>query len=135
MREEEKLALEIYQSLYQKWNLRIFSNIATSEQRHFDAMGTLIKRYSLNDPAQGVGVYTNPKLQDLYDELIVQGGLSVIDGLQAGILIEKTDIADLEAALLETKRTDIKKVFTNLLSGSLNHLDAFESNLEVLGVR
>jgi len=42
MREEEKLARDVYLALYQKWNLRIFWNIAASEQRHMDAIGTLM---------------------------------------------------------------------------------------------
>jgi hypothetical protein len=136
MREEEKLALDAYQVLGSTWQLRIFKNIAASEKRHFDAIGTLIQRYGLIDPAAetGSGVFINPKIQALYDELMAKGAISIVDALEAGVLIEKTDIADLEAALAASGKTDIKTVYTNLLAGSLNHLDAFESNLEILGV-
>ena len=34
MREEEKLARDVYMVLYEQWNLPIFSNIANSEQAH-----------------------------------------------------------------------------------------------------
>lgn len=36
MREEEKLARDVYDSLYAKWGLRPFANIRESEQRHMD---------------------------------------------------------------------------------------------------
>mgnify|MGYP003589105545 CR=1 FL=1 len=34
MREEEKLARDLYLALYDKWGTRAFSNIAQSEQHH-----------------------------------------------------------------------------------------------------
>lgn len=38
MREEEKLAHDIYTALYQKWGKQIFSNIAASETTHTEAV-------------------------------------------------------------------------------------------------
>jgi hypothetical protein len=130
IREEEKLALDIYHALYSKWNMRIFSNIAASEQRHFDAVGTLIARYGLKDPAQAAGLFTNPDLQKLYYDLLAKGGLSVVDALEVGVIIEETDIDDLKAAIAVTKNKDVLTVYGNLLNGSLNHLSAFNSHLE-----
>ena len=54
--------------------------------------------------------------------------------LKVGMFIEETDIADLEAWIASTTYRYIKKVYSNLLGGSYNHLDAFCSNLEKLGV-
>jgi hypothetical protein len=131
MREEEKLALDIYQALYSKWNMRIFSNIASSEQRHFDAVGTLISRYKLSDPAQATaGVFTNPDLQKLYNDLLAKGNLTLLDALEVGVTIEETDIADLKAAIAVTDNKDVLTVYGNLLNGSLNHLSAFNSHIE-----
>ena len=133
MREEEKLALDIYQALYSKWNVRIFSNIAASEQRHFDALGTLIRRYGLSDPAQTTaGVFTNPDLQKLYNDLLADGELTLTDALQAGVTIEETDIDDLKAAIADTDNRDLLTVYGNLLNGSANHLSAFNSHLEAV---
>ncbi len=36
MREEEKLARDVYDYLYEKWNAIIFDNISNSEQIHMD---------------------------------------------------------------------------------------------------
>jgi len=38
MREEEKMARDVYQVLYDKWGHQIFSNIARSEQQHMGAV-------------------------------------------------------------------------------------------------
>jgi len=136
MREEEKLARDVYTALNERWNLRIFSNIAASEERHFNSIGTLLVRYNITDPAADdqPGVFKDAKLAALYQELMAKAALSLKDALEVGVLIEKADIADLEAALKVVEKTDIKRVFTNLLNGSYNHLDAFETNLEVICV-
>jgi len=91
MREEEKLAQDVYTFLASKWNLRIFSNIARSEQTHF-----------------------------------------LKDALEVGGPIEKADIADLEAAIARTRAPDVRRVYVNLMNASHNHLDAFETVLEVV---
>ncbi len=131
MREEEKLAMDIYEALYSKWNMRIFGNIAASEQRHFDAIGTLIGRYGLSDPAQtAAGAFTNPDLQKLYNDLLADGNLTLLGALQVGVTIEETDIDDLKAAIADTGNRDVLTVYGNLLNGSANHLEAFNSHLE-----
>jgi len=77
----------------------------------------------------GEGVFTDPDIQDLYDDLIFQASFSLVNALEVGVFIEETDIDDLYAALKSTKRRDIKKVYNNLLQASFNHLDAFNTNL------
>jgi hypothetical protein len=132
IREEEKLALDMYQALYERWQLGIFSRIAASEKRHFDAVGALILRYGLPDPAQQIpGVFTNPDIQALYTNLFAQGVISPLDALKVGVAIEERDIEDLKAAIAVTDNKDILTVYGNLLNGSLNHLSAFNNHLEV----
>jgi hypothetical protein len=64
---------------------------------------------------------------------MAKGILSIVDALQVGVEIEKTDIDDLKAASNSTQNRDILRVYTNLLQGSYNHLDAFESHLQASG--
>jgi len=134
MRQEEKLARDFYQFIYERWKARVFERILSSEERHFSAVGLLLARYAVPDPVttDQPGIFTDAKLASLYKELTAKGALSLKDALEVGVLIEKTDIEDLEKALLVAEKTDIKRVFTNLLNGSYNHLDAFETNLELL---
>ena len=128
MREEEKLARDLYKALFEKWNLVAFRNISESEDAHFTALGTLLARYGVVDPAQSsAGVYADPGLNALYNQLLAKGMQSAQDALEVGILVEKRDIADLESALSTTTKFDIKRVYNNLMNGSYNHLDAFET--------
>jgi hypothetical protein len=131
MREEEKLARDSYLTLYNKWHLPIFSNIANSEAMHMSKIKELLDRYGLPDPAAGkpVGVFTNPILQQLYNDLMVQGSQSATEALKVGVMIEEVDIRDLQKYLALTNKSDITKVYSMLVNGSNNHLSAFKSQL------
>jgi hypothetical protein len=131
MREEEKLARDVYLKLYEKWGLGVFQNIARSEETHMAAVKALIDRYGIEDPALAeVGVFTDPELQALYDQLIEEGYRSRVDALRVGAAIEEIDILDLEEQTEQTDRADIVRVYENLTRGSRNHLRAFASNLQ-----
>jgi hypothetical protein len=131
MREEEKLARDSYWTLYDKWRLPIFANIANSEVMHMSKIKGLLDRYGLADPAAGqpVGVFTNPVLQQLYNDLMVQGNQSSTEALRVGVAIEEVDIRDLQHYLALTNKSDITNVYSALLNGSYCHLRAFNSQL------
>ena len=133
MREEEKVARDVYRALDRYG--QIFLNIQQSEQRHMDAVLGLLQKYGLEDPAAGSadGVFQEPRLQGLYDQLIAQGAPSAQAALEVGALIEETDVRDIRAALLRITHPDIVQVYENLESGSYNHLRAFVSRLEAMG--
>ncbi|WP_161569203.1 DUF2202 domain-containing protein [Candidatus Oscillochloris fontis] len=127
MREEEKLARDVYLFLGQTWSLPIFENIAASEQTHMDALKTLLDRYGLSDPAAttAAGEFNNPDLQALYTQLVARGQISLSEALAVGAAIEEIDILDLQQHLTATTPADITQVFQNLVAGSENHLRAF----------
>ena len=131
MREEEKVARDVYLRMYDNYKAPVFKNIAISEQRHMDAIKKLLDTYSVPDPSagKGIGEFTNPDLQKLYDDLIVQGSISKVEAFKVGVIIEETDIDDLNKAIAAARHDDIITVYNNLLLGSCNHLDAFESQL------
>jgi hypothetical protein len=122
MREEEKLARDVYSMLYDKWGMQIFSNIAQSEQTHTEAVQTILTKYSISDPVTDdtVGVFVNTDLQKLYNELTAQGALSIEEALKVGAQIEDLDIADLQKQIALTDNDDIKLVYENLMRGSRN---------------
>jgi len=130
MREEEKLARDVYLAMYELWGIPIFQNISSSEQSHTDAVKTLLDGYNVPDPASDqLGVFTNPDLQNLYNDLVAQGSQSLSEALRVGAAIEEIDILDLQERLAQTDNADIQHVFNNLLQGSFNHLRAFTSTL------
>jgi hypothetical protein len=131
MREEEKLAHDVYAVLSAKWGARVFSNIAVSEQRHTDAIATLLDRYGVADPADGkaAGVFENADLQKLYNDLVAKGSVSAAQAFKVGKLIEETDIADLDKRIARTSAADVLAVYKNLRAGSVNHLAAFNRQI------
>lgn len=131
IKQEEKLARDAYLTLSGLWSQATFDNIAVSEQRHMDAVDGLIARYQLTDTTpEEIGKFSIPELQDLYDELIEFGIQSLENALLVGVMIEETDIEDLSSAIAITQERPIKRVYTNLLDGSENHLNAFFRALE-----
>ena len=132
MVEEEKLARDVYLTLYEAWDFRIFQNIARSEQTHMDAIRTLLTTYGVEDPTIGKdsGEFDNPVLQELYDDLTETGSESLADALLVGALIEEIDILDLEERIALTDKDDVQFAYENLLKGSENHLRAFVSTWE-----
>ncbi|OQY09422.1 MAG: hypothetical protein B6I29_03455 [Marinitoga sp. 4572_148] len=132
MREEEKLARDVYLILYDTWGIQTFFNIAQAEQTHMNAVKTILDKYDLEDPIKyyTVGVFTNEELQKLYYDLVAEGQKSIIDALKVGATIEDLDIYDLDKLLETTDNEDIKLVYENLKQGSENHMRAFVGMLE-----
>lgn len=136
MREEEKIARDVYLRLYEQWGMRPFDNISGAEQAHMDAMLALLEHHGLPDPAQdlGVGRFRRADLQDLHDRLVAQGLRSQADAVRVGLLIEELDIADLQKAARRTDKPEIRAVYAELERGSRNHLRAFDRWKQMLGI-
>lgn len=132
MREEEKMARDVYTTLYSKWRLPVFANISSSEFQHMSTMLKILNNYALPDPvgSNPVGVFTDPELQSLYNTLVVQGKTSKVNALKVGGLIEETDMRDIVEAMDRNDQPDIETAYNNLLCGSRNHLRSFASNIK-----
>lgn len=139
MREEEKLAGDVYTQLDTRWsgNTRVFGNIARSEATHTEAMRQLLERYQLADPAAplAAGVYANATLQALYHQLVASGSTSLVAALTVGMTVEDLDIADLTADLAVVDNQDIRLMYDSLLKGSRNHMRSFYKTLVQQGGR
>jgi len=126
-RDEERMARDLYMLFGQTYGAAIFNRIAASEQQHFDAVGALLTSYAIADPAVGqpAGTYADADVQKLYDQWKAQGLTSVQDAYAVGVVLEQTDIADLQGMLARNSEADVQRVFTHLLAGSQHHLDGF----------
>lgn len=134
MREEEKLAHDVYNFFAQKYNIPIFRNITKSEVEHQKLVIQLMNQYGIEDPSyEEEGKFHNKELQELYDRLTVQGN-TLIEALKIGAYIEELDIRDLKQLMKETDNEDILATYNPLLWGSENHLRAFVRNLTNRGV-
>ena len=134
MREEEKMAKDIYTFFFNKFDYRIFNNISKSETVHAEAMLRLITYFKLSDPSTTTaGTYSNPELQELYNKFVSEA-TTVEDALRTGAFIEEYDIADLKKLISETGNSYIIRVYSNLKRGSENHLRAFTRMLKLKGI-
>jgi hypothetical protein len=135
MREEEKLARDVYLKMQEKYNARVFSNIYEAEYRHMTFVKDLLDTFKVDDPVKSNerGGFTNSELSSAYFRLIEQGNISLIEALKAGAEIEDMDIADLNKRIPLITNNAILKTFEYLKQGSENHLRAFMRNLQRRG--
>jgi hypothetical protein len=135
MREEEKLARDIYLAMYELYPIPIFRNISKSEQHHMNQVLCLLQHYNIPDPASAdTGVFNNSELQELYNDLFEQGSASLVEALDAGATIEDKDIFDLETDMSNTVNPAILNIFGKLSCASGNHIRSFSAWLENKGV-
>lgn len=126
MYEEEKLAHDVYVTLYQKWQIRNFANISQTEIRHQQAIKQLLDNYQISYPElQAHGQFGNQELQKAYDELSEKGLQNEEQALRVGAYVEEMDIDDLIQLTTSELPDDIKATYEWLTMGSRNHLRAF----------
>ena len=136
MREEEKLARDVYRTLYGIWGLPVHDNISESEEVHTSRVQDMIEKYRLTDPVvdDTTGVFVDQYLANLYAELVAEGSRSSLKALYVGAAIEEIDMLDLQRAIDETDNADIQRLYEGLMSGSRNHLRAYVGQIENLGI-
>lgn len=131
MYEEEKMARDIYAALGEIWNLRIFGNISQAEEQHMSRIADIASEYDLNLPELSEGEFYNSEIRELYDSLMARGSTGPNEALEVGRIVEITDIADLESILEAGMPEDVSRILERLLSGSENHLSAFNRQLGI----
>ncbi len=140
MREEEKLARDVYADLAVYWQAQagtvpvvsIMGNIVQAEQEHMDSMKAVLACYGLPDPIganEPSGVFLNPELAQLYSTLMTQGKTSQSAALKVGGLIEEVDIEDLQRSIEISQQAYTDQVYEALMCGSRNHLRSFAGQL------
>jgi hypothetical protein len=127
MREEEKLARDVYLYFYEKYNIPIFKNISKSESVHMKALKFLLDKYELEDPVidDAIGQFQNKELANLFNQLTKAGDVSLVEALKIGLTIEDLDIRDLMGYETSITNEDVIYVYDRLTRGSRNHLRAY----------
>lgn len=130
LREEEKLARDVYLFSYNKYQVSIFNNISQSEQKHMNSVLNLMNKHGIPDSASTeIGVFNNQDLQSLYTGLITQANISLVEALKVGATIEDLDINDIDDFIGNTTKQDLLNVYDNLTCGSKNHIRSYTSQL------
>jgi hypothetical protein len=162
MREEEKLARDVYLTLAEKYpRPTVFYDIATqSEQVHTDSILEKLDQYGVPDPnpdtnnlPDSIGVFTGELFGEYFTEkfnsLVNKGSVSLLEALKVGAFIEELDMQDIAycpkavmselgcgddtcCGLVHTDEIPIQRVYTNLIEGSKNHLRAFVGQIEAI---
>ena len=112
--QDEYLARGEYQKVIEKFgNRRPFSNIIKAEERHISWLKPLFTNYNVAlPPDRGLELAKVPA--------------TFTEALQIGVYAEVANIAMYERFLKKDLPEDIRDVFSRLLAGSKNHLDAFK---------
>lgn len=164
MREEEKLARDVYLTLADMYpNAGVFANIGTgSEQTHTDTMRDKLAQYGLPDPNPNtnnlpgsIGVFTGADygayFTEKYNALVNWGSNSELDALYAGAFIEELDMHDIvmcpsivqeikgigheDCGLEYTDERPLINSYNSLLDGSESHLRSYVGQIEaIIGV-
>lgn len=135
LKEEEKLARDVYLFSFDLYGHQIFNNISRSEQMHMNNVTVILEKYNIQDLSfETRGEFSNDILQELYNDLTGLASISLEDALVAGATVEDLDINDLNNFIINTNHQNIKDMYKNLSCGSRNHLRGFNNNLEYLGV-
>lgn len=135
LKEEEKMARDVYLFSYDLYGQNIFKNISNSEQSHMNSVTTILEKYGIEDLSlEGRGSFSNKVLQNLYDDLTTLASESLEGALIAGATIEDFDINDINNFIENTRFQDVEDMYALLNCGSRNHLRAYSNNLEKLGI-
>jgi hypothetical protein len=155
MREEEKLARDVYQTLGTLYpDSAIFGNIDDSEQVHADAVKAMIEKYGNEDPNtnDNIGIFTGEEygwyFTEKFDLLVERASISELEALYVGAFIEELDMMDInqcpqvivdtdngindvsECGKIYTDQADIQRLYGSLLDGSDSHLEGYVKNIE-----
>uniref|UniRef100_A0A7S3KY53 DUF2202 domain-containing protein n=1 Tax=Amphora coffeiformis TaxID=265554 RepID=A0A7S3KY53_9STRA len=142
MRQEEKMARDVYRYHYRCWGelyptAIVFDRIADSEQQHMGRMGELITYYSLVDPvtSNDEGNFTDTTLTKMYEDLTKNCNEyeSLMEAFEVGAFIEETDIFDLRLAKNATVQAPLERAYGSLLKASYNHYNAFVRQIKAQG--
>ena len=138
LREEEKVAYDVYTVMFEKYESKVFKKIAENEKEHMNKIKELIDQFNLTDPIAGTedqkGVFSNKKMQTMYDEMILGGNYGLLDALRAAARFEETDIVDLRKYLSSASDQSVINVYLNLESGSQDHLRSLVKYIEDEGI-
>ena len=137
MREDEKLARDVYRVLYMYWQQDTWLKAMQQRQARMNSIGLLLEQYDLPDPLPDnrPGSFPSPESGNLYTQLVARGRLSHVDAIDVGIEIEKIDITDLLAALHESHHETLDQAYRTMLDSSRQTLNEMSALRQVIARR
>jgi hypothetical protein len=134
--ELEKLAMDFYDAMYEKWNIISFRNLSRSEKQHSECLRLLIRE--MGNPElidlQAPGKFKHKDLQDLYNKVMKLGNESVDKAFIAAANLEEKNIKDLETLLTLSDDDEFQFSLQRLFESSKCHLNVMVCQLKNKGI-
>lgn len=124
MYDQEKLARDLSQELYDEWEEPNFANMVVTHQRHMNELEVTMRRYSLNPPADTnePGGYRDEQHVELFAELKRRAEEGPLEAVKAVAFLQELHIFEYRLHVELTAEKPVKDTFERLLAGSKNHL-------------
>jgi len=133
VREDEKVARDLYTLFFEKYSLKVFSTIAKSESNHMRAVEILLDYYEIDFPIPGAyGVFEDSARQTIYDSLVIKGS-TALEGFRVMAQMEEECVISYRNVLADITNSNIKIVIENLGKASENHFKAAIRQVTALG--
>lgn len=130
--QEEQLARDVYQLATEKYQMHVFDCKVNAEASHWD----MLKAYS-KEPLAAMPEYgqiRDSAFAASFADLKIMVNSSVAEALQAGAMIEETDIHVLETNLVVATDEQLRQLLQNLINASEQHLRSFLVEMNASGV-
>ncbi len=134
--ELEKVAMDYYDAMYEKYRVIIFRNLSRSEKQHMECIQLLTKEMGNPDlfDLQKAGEFKHRDLQDLYGKVMALGMESLNHAMIASANLEEKNIKEVEALMTMSDEEDFQFSLNNLLESSKCHLNVMVCQLKHEGV-
>ena len=133
VREDEKVARDLYFSFFGTFGLKPFENIGKAEDNHIKATEKLFDYYEIDYPALSEnGKFENAIRQKLFDSLLLKG-TPELEAFKVMAMLEESNIVEYGEVLKTIANPNIKIVIENLARASANHFKAAIRQITALG--
>ncbi len=130
--EEEKVAMNFYDAMYEKWGLLAFRNISRHEEKHMECIQLLIEEHG--DPAlvnlKGKGEFAHKELDALFKDMMKKGNQSENKALTAAANFEERNISSVKKLMKATDDEDVLYALKNLYEDAKCHLNLMVCHLK-----
>ncbi len=134
MYQEEKMSYDLLGEFYERWQLDIFNNLRSRDQKHVWCVDKVIIKYGyINDVKSEDGLYKDSRIQKLYNELSVKGCISDLSALEAAAIIKERSISELRERIQTQSDPYIVKVIFLMEQASQKQFRALVESIKLSG--
>ena len=125
--ELEKLAQDAYLAFAESTGDPRFEHVAHAEAHHLAALRSLMERYGVEDPTEGLadGEFSSDEVAERYRAAVDAGSGSLADALDTARELEQEDLDGLNDAADGLDAPDVEQVYEHLTVSSERHLEVF----------